>query len=113
MRLDFDPRTHRLFAQHARNVPMIRQASAADPAIAALVKRYAEAVAPIADRVIGRLTATAKKSDQESESQAADLIADSMLAATKSDAQLRAWSTRPASGSTCRAATSATRTPSR
>ncbi len=38
--------------------------------------------------MIGRLTATAKKSDQESESQAADLIADSMLAATKSDAQL-------------------------
>ncbi len=25
LRLDFDPRTHRLFAQHARNVPMIRQ----------------------------------------------------------------------------------------
>ena len=87
LRLDFDPRTHRLLAQHARNVPIIRQGSG-DPAIAALVKRYAGAVAPIANRVIGRLTATAKKSDQESESQAADLIADSMLAATRSDAQL-------------------------
>ena len=87
LKLDFDPRTHRLLAQHARNVPAIRQGSG-DPAIAALVKRYADAVAPIANRVIGRLTAAAKKSDQESESPAADLVADSMLAATRNDAQL-------------------------
>ncbi|HEX6740436.1 MAG TPA: bifunctional metallophosphatase/5'-nucleotidase [Sphingomicrobium sp.] len=87
LRLAFDPRTHRLLAQHARNVPMIRE-GAGDPPIAALVARYADAAAPVGNRVIGRLTATARKSDQDSESQAADLIADSMLAATKNDAQL-------------------------
>ena len=87
LRLAFDPRTHHLLAQHARNVPMIRQGSG-DPAIAALVKRYADAASPVGNRIIGRLTATAKKSDQDSESQAADLIADSMLAATRNDAQL-------------------------
>ena len=87
LRLDFDPRTHRLLAQHARNVPAMRQGSG-DPAIVALVARYTEAVAPVANRVIGRLTAAAKKSDQESESPAADLVADSMLAATRNDAQL-------------------------
>jgi 5'-nucleotidase len=87
LRLDFDPRTHRLLAQHARTVPTIRQGTG-DRAIAALIGRYAAAVAPVADRVIGHLTATAKKSEQESESQAADLIADSMLAATRNDAQL-------------------------
>jgi 5'-nucleotidase len=68
-------------------VPTIRQGTG-DRAIAALIGRYAAAVAPVADRVIGHLTATAKKSEQESESQAADLIADSMLAATRNDAQL-------------------------
>jgi len=87
LRLDFDPRTHRLLAQNARNVPMIRQ-GAGDPAIAALVDRYAAAVAPIGDRVVGHLTAAAAKNGEEAESPAADLIADSMLEAAKGDAQI-------------------------
>jgi 5'-nucleotidase len=87
LRLDFDPRTHRLLAQSARNVPMIRQ-SGGDPAIQSLVDRYAAAVAPIGNRVIGHLTATAAKNGEDAESPAADLIADSMLEATKSDAQI-------------------------
>ncbi len=87
LRLAFDPRTHRLLAQHARNVPAIRQGSG-DPAIAALVGRYAKAVAPVASRVIGHLTATAAKNGDESEGPAADLVADSMLAATNGSAQI-------------------------
>jgi 5'-nucleotidase len=87
LRLSFDPRTHRLLAQHARNVPMIRQGGG-DPAIAALVKRYSDAAAPVGDRAIGHLTAIARKNEQDGESQAADLIADSMLAAARGDAQL-------------------------
>src|SRR5439155_18927513 len=46
--------------------------------------RYAAAVAPIAKRIVGHLTAPAPKGEDEGESPAADLIADSMLAATRS-----------------------------
>ena len=45
--------------------------------------RYAAAVAPIANRVIGRLTEKATTDADDGESAAADLIADSMLAATR------------------------------
>jgi 5'-nucleotidase len=81
LRLRFDPRTHRLLGQDARNV--VVGGGDSDPEVAALVSRYASAVAPIGNRVIGRLTETAKKSDDDGESPAADLIADSMLAATR------------------------------
>ena len=82
LRLDFDPRTHRLLAQSARNVPIIRN-SAGDPNIAALVKRYSDAAAPAAARIIGHLPGPLKASAEERESPAADLIADAQLAATK------------------------------
>ncbi|HEX6660754.1 MAG TPA: bifunctional metallophosphatase/5'-nucleotidase [Sphingomicrobium sp.] len=83
LRLDFDPATHRLLAQHARTVPMIRQGSG-DPAIAALVKRYADAAAPAASRIVGHLSGgPARKSEGDGESPAANLIADAQLAATK------------------------------
>lgn len=82
LRLDFDPRTHRLLAQNARNVPIIRD-SKGDPAIAALVKRYADAAAPAALRVVGHLPAPVRASATQRESPAADLIADAQLAATK------------------------------
>ena len=55
-----------------------------DHAEKALVDRYAAAVAPIASRVIGRLTAPAPTAEDDSEGPAADMIADSMLAATRS-----------------------------
>ncbi len=49
----------------------------------ALVARYVVAAAPLAEKVIGRLSNSADRSEDDSESAAADLIADSMLAATR------------------------------
>jgi len=81
LRLRFDPRTHLLLGQEARNV--VVGIGRSDPEVAALVSRYATAVAPVGNRVIGHLTSAAKKNDEDGESPAADLIADSMLAATR------------------------------
>jgi 5'-nucleotidase len=83
LRLRFDPRTHRLVDQAATNVTVGNGERGDDPAIKALVDRYAVAVAPVGNRIIGRLTATATKSEEDSEGSAADLVADSMLAATR------------------------------
>ena len=81
IRLEFDAATHRLIGQHAANrvVGVGRDA----PAVKALVDRYAAAVAPVANRVIGHLNAPATRDAEDWESPAADLIADSMLAATR------------------------------
>jgi 5'-nucleotidase len=88
LRLEFDPATHRLIDQSATNVVVGNGERGDDRAIQSLVDRYARAVAPIANRVIGRLTAIAAKSEDDDESPAADLTADSMLAATKGAAQI-------------------------
>lgn len=82
LRLEFDPATHRLIDQSARNVTV--GSGTEDPAEKALVDRYAAAVAPIASRIVGHLSAPATRSAEDGESAAADLIADSMLAATRS-----------------------------
>jgi 5'-nucleotidase len=83
LRLRFDPATHRLLGEDANNLVVGSGARGDDPAVKALVERYAAAVAPVGNQVIGRLTATAAKNGDESEGPAADLVADSMLAATK------------------------------
>jgi 5'-nucleotidase len=88
LRLRFDPSTHHLVGQDANNIVVGNGERGDDPAVKALVGRYETAIAPVANQVIGRLTATAKKSDDESESAAADLVADSMQAATKGTAQI-------------------------
>ena len=88
LRLRFDARTHRLVGQDATNVVVGSGERGDDPAVKALVDRYAAAVAPIANRVIGHLTGTARKSEEDGESPAADLIADSMLAATRGDSEI-------------------------
>lgn len=55
-----------------------------DPAVAALVARYAEAAAPIIRRVVGRLSAPAlREATPAGESVLGDLIADAHLAATR------------------------------
>jgi 5'-nucleotidase len=84
LRLEFDPATHRLISQDARNIVVGNGERGEDVAVKALVDRYAAAVAPIASRVVGHLTAPAPKNVEDGESAAADLIADSMLAATRS-----------------------------
>ncbi|HYU95513.1 MAG TPA: bifunctional metallophosphatase/5'-nucleotidase [Sphingomicrobium sp.] len=80
--LAFDRATHRLVRQDAHNVVVGNGERGEDAAENALVARYATAVAPIANRVIGRLAAAAPNDVDDFESPAADLVADSMLAAT-------------------------------
>ena len=87
LRLEFDPVTHNLLGQDARNVTVGNGEHGSDPAEQALVDRYAAAVAPIGNRIIGQLTAPATRNTQDGESAAADLIADSMLAAARAPDQ--------------------------
>ena len=82
LRLRFDPQTHHLIRQDANNVVVGNGEHGSDPAEQELVSRYATAVAPIASKVVGRLTEKAGTDTDDGESAAADLIADSMLAAT-------------------------------
>ena len=86
LRLEFDPATHRLLHQDAHNLVVGNGERGEDPAEKALVERYRAAVAPIANRIVGRLTTPAPNAADDGESPAADLIADSMLAATRSPA---------------------------
>jgi 5'-nucleotidase len=83
LRLRFDPSTRRLLAQEAHNIVVGNGANGEDARVAALVSRYATAIAPIANQVIGHLSARAPRDESDAESAAADLIADSMLAATQ------------------------------
>ena len=87
LRLQFDPITHRLIGQDAHNIVVGNGERGSDPAEQALVDRYDAAVAPIGNRIIGRLTAPATRNTEDGESAAADLIADSMLAATRAPDQ--------------------------
>ncbi|QIK77688.1 bifunctional metallophosphatase/5'-nucleotidase [Sphingomonas piscis] len=83
LRLRFDPVTHRLLSQDASNVIVGDGGAGKAPEVQSLVQRYAEAIKPVAEHVVGRLTAPAPRDENDAESPAADLIADSMLAATR------------------------------
>ena len=83
LRLTFDPSTRRLLRQAATNVVVGNGQRGVDQAEQALVSRYATAIAPIANAVVGRLTENAATDPDDGESAAANLIADSMLAATR------------------------------
>jgi 5'-nucleotidase len=97
--LSIDPARHRVTAKSADNVlvqgegytdrrgtvPLsnLYPVFPADPAVQALVARYATAAAPIIARPIGRLSGSAlKETNDAGESVAGDLIADGFLAAT-------------------------------
>jgi 5'-nucleotidase len=54
-----------------------------DAKVSALVQRYADAVRPAAERIVGHLAGPAAKSEGDRESPVADLIADAQLAATR------------------------------
>ena len=85
--LEFDAATHRLIGEDAHNIVVGNGERGEDASEKALVDRYAAAVAPIASRIIGHLTAPATRNSEDGESAAADLIADSMLAATRAPDQ--------------------------
>jgi 5'-nucleotidase len=95
-----DPARNRVIAKSADNVLVQGEAYSdrrgpvplstrypvfpADPAVRALVARYASAAAPIIARPIGHLPGPALKEDNDAgESVAGDLIADAFLAATR------------------------------
>ncbi|WP_280155069.1 bifunctional metallophosphatase/5'-nucleotidase [Piscinibacter sp. XHJ-5] len=84
-----DPLTRRMTAVHATNRlvdrtdPEIDQTIAANPTIKNIVTAYNGLVSPIANRVIGSITATlANSADASGNMPAAELIADSQLAST-------------------------------
>jgi len=83
LQLEFDPATHRLISQDAKNMVVGSGERGEDAAEKTLVSRYAAAIAPVAGRVIGRLFAPAPNAQDDGESPAADLVADSMLGATR------------------------------
>jgi 5'-nucleotidase len=100
--LTIDPSAGRVTAKRARNIVVQSEAFtgsrgevpltdavprfAAQPAVAALVDRYAKAAEPIAARAVGRLSGPAlKASNEHGESVLGNLVADAQLAATKAD----------------------------
>jgi len=83
IRLSFDRATHRLIGQRASNDVVGHGEQGADTAVKQLVDRYVAAAAPLANKVVGSLTAEAPRDDNDAESPAADLIADALLAATR------------------------------
>ena len=83
IRLSFDPSTKALIGQHAENRLVGNGEHGSDPAVKAHVDKYVAAAAPLANRVVGSLTEAATRSVHDGESAAANLIADSMLTATR------------------------------
>lgn len=99
--LRIDPRTHKVVAKSADNVIVqgegfvnsagvrIRPSAdyplfAKDAAVDAIIARYVDAAAPLAQRVAGRLTASMSRTPVASgESPLGNLIADAQLAATR------------------------------
>lgn len=87
IRLGFDPKTKALVSQSAVNDIVGDGQNGEDAGVKAYVDKYVAAAAPLANRVVGKLTSIAKRSEYDGESPAADLIADSMLAATRDKAK--------------------------
>ena len=77
LRLRFDPSTHALMTQSAAN--FITGTGAEEPVVKALVDRYVEAAAPVANRVIGHMSGPAPRDEKDRESPAANLNADAFL----------------------------------
>ncbi|HEU5285138.1 MAG TPA: bifunctional metallophosphatase/5'-nucleotidase [Sphingomicrobium sp.] len=83
IRVQVDPALGRWVRAAAVNVPVTR-ARAPDPKLKLLVDRYAAAAAPAAARIVGRLSGPAMHSLFDDETEAANLIADAQLAASRS-----------------------------
>ena len=81
LRLKFDPVDRSLIAQEATNV--IVGTSVENSSVRELVDRYAAAVKPVGERVVGTLSAAASRDENDGESPATNLIADATLDATR------------------------------
>jgi 5'-nucleotidase len=84
--LRFDPSTRKMISEAAANVP-VAATGGVDPKIESLVKRYVDAAAPAAARIVGHLPGPLTASLRQDESPAADLVADAQLAATRDSAR--------------------------
>jgi 5'-nucleotidase len=80
-----DPRTDRVLALDAENVP-VRAEAGEDADIAALVERYVDATAPVAARPAGRIEGSLESAGSEGDTPIGNLIADAQLAATRDPA---------------------------
>ncbi|HYD23651.1 MAG TPA: bifunctional metallophosphatase/5'-nucleotidase [Croceibacterium sp.] len=87
IRLTVDPASDEVQSLSAVNRPVIESAGE-QPDIAAVVQRYAEATAPIAARVVGRLQGSLEWTGSDTDSPLGNLVADAQLAATKGGADL-------------------------
>jgi 5'-nucleotidase len=86
IRMAVDPATDRVLSITAENKPV--EAAAGEQAdIAAIVRRYAEATAPVAARVVGRLEGSLDWDGRDTDSPLGNLIADAQLAATRDPAR--------------------------
>lgn len=84
--MQVDPRTDRVLALDAENVP-VRAEAGEDAEIAALVQRYVDATAPIAARVAGRIEGSLEAPGGDGDTPVGNLIADAQLAATRDSAK--------------------------
>lgn len=82
IRLTVDPATDRVLEITAANRP-VEAAMGEQADIAALVHRYAEATAPVAARVVGRLEGSLDWEGRDTDSPLGNLIADAQLAASR------------------------------
>jgi 5'-nucleotidase len=86
IRMTVDPATDQVLAITAANRPIVAAAGEQQD-IAAIVRRYAEATAPVAARVVGRLDGSLEWEGRDTDSPLGDLIADAQLAATRDPAK--------------------------
>jgi len=77
-----DPANDRVLSLSAVNRP-VRQSAAEQADIAALVQRYAEAAAPVAARVVGRIEGSLVGEGRDVDTPLGNVVADAQLAATR------------------------------
>ena len=81
-----DPKTRDVIEARANNVISRNDTYSRDPAQTKLIAEYEKVAAPLANRVVGTLTATLTRDENPAgETVLGDLIADAQLAATKAD----------------------------
>jgi 5'-nucleotidase len=82
IRMTVDPATDRVLAITAANKPVLEGAGEQQD-IAAIVRRYADATAPVSARVVGKLEGSLESQGRDIDTPLGNLIADAQLAATR------------------------------